>query len=253
METLDLRLLGGFELRRADGEAVVVSSRKSAALIAFLALQPGRPQSREKLAGLLWGDRPDAHARASLRQALLNIRQMLPDRPFISEPRPDWLALDDRGVAIDTEAFEDAIGRGGFSDLDQAVRLFRGDFLEGIRVRSEPFETWLMGERQRLRSEVMSAMQMLLEAKLPAPADKQIQIACKVLMLDPAQESAHRTLMRLYAASGQRSEALRQYFRCRETLWREFSVLPEPATDLLYKAVLARTEPAAVVVRKLAG
>jgi DNA-binding SARP family transcriptional activator len=100
-----------------------------------------------------------------------------------------------------------------------------------------------MVERQRLRSAVMSAMQVLLEAKLPVRADRQIEIALKALTLDPAQESAHRTLMRLYAETGQRSEAFRQYFRCRETLWREFSIRPEPATDLLYKAMLSRSRP----------
>jgi DNA-binding SARP family transcriptional activator len=242
VEALHVRLLGGFELRRATGEALVLRSRKAAALIAYLALQPEREQSREKLASLLWEDRPEAFARASLRQTLFTIRQLLPDRPIITEPRLDWLALDHAGIAIDADAFEHAVAGGGFDDLTEAVHLFRGDLLEGIRIRSESFESWLMSERQHFRSAVLNAMHALLEGRQPAPADDQIQIALKALRLEPTEESAHRTLMRLYAASGRRAEALRQYFRCRDTLWRELFVRPEAATDMLYNAVLAKAD-----------
>jgi DNA-binding SARP family transcriptional activator len=242
VEALHVRLLGGFELRRASGEALILRSRKAVALIAYLALQPEREQSREKLASLLWEDRPEAFARASLRQTLFTIRQLLPDRPIITEPRLDWLALDQAGLAIDAEAFEDATARGGIDDLTSVVHLFRGDLLEGIRIRSESFESWLMSERQHFRSAALNAMHLLLEGRQPATADDQIHIALKALRLDPTEESAHRTLMRLYAASGRRAEALRQYFRCRDTLWRELFVRPEAATDMLYNAVLAKAD-----------
>lgn len=241
MEPLFLKLLGGFELRRAEGGTLELSSRKSAALIAYLALQGGRPQSREKLASLLWDESPEDHARASLRQALLGIRRVLAGRHFIFEPRPDWLALDTSGITVDVTLFDQAIGAGGFAALEHAVGLYDGDLLEGIRLHSDSYETWLMSERQRLRSAVLNAIQTLLEAGQPGPAEEQIQFALRALALDPAQESAHRTLMRLYAECGRRSEALRQYYRCRDTLWREFSIRPEPATDMLYRSMLART------------
>lgn len=240
MEALHVRLLGGFELRRANGMELVLRSRKAAAVIAYLALQPEREQSREKLASLLWEERPEALARASLRQALLTIRQLLPEHPLITEPRLDWLALDTVGVAIDAESFETAVARGGFDDLTAAVHLYRGDVLEGIRIQSDSFDSWVMFERQRFRSAVLNAMHALFEARQPELAEDQIELALKALMLDPADELAHRTLIRLYAASGRRAEALRQYFRCRDTLWRELLVRPEAATDMLYNAVLAK-------------
>ena len=72
-----LALFGGFTLSGEDGAAVVIASRKCRALLAFLALQP-RPVPRERLAGLLWGDGPEARARGSLRQALTTLRHELP-------------------------------------------------------------------------------------------------------------------------------------------------------------------------------
>ena len=239
MAAFELRVLGGFELYGPAGEPLVVKSRKAAALIAYLAHQADRTQSRERIARLLWEDRPEAHARASLRQVLLSIRRLVPGTPLIDEPRPDCVALDPR-IVSDVVRLESALAEAEVSGLVEAVRLFRGDFLEGIAIRSEAFETWVMCERQRLRSLAMKALQALLEAKQAARPDEQIEIALKALALDPAQESAHRTLIRLYAATGRRAEALRQYFRCRDTLWREFAVRPEPATDLLYRSVLGQ-------------
>ena len=244
METLVLKLLGGFELSRSSGEIIVVTARKSAALVAYLALQRGQPQSRDKLASLLWENSPDARARASLRQALLGLRQLAPDHQIVVEPRPEHLALNPL-IEVDVTAFEAAL-RGTPAHLSRATSLFRGDLLEGLRVDSDGFESWLMGERQRLRSAALEAMHALLEVPAPSRIGEQIQIALRALALDPAEESAHRILIRLYAESGRRAEALRQYFRCRETLWREFSVRPEPATDMLYKSVLARALPLAV-------
>ena len=72
-----IRLLGGFELRSGDGRDVAPAGRKVRALAACLALSPGQPWPREKLMALLWSDRAEEQARASLRQALAELR-----RPF---------------------------------------------------------------------------------------------------------------------------------------------------------------------------
>ena len=57
---LVLTLLGGFDARTRSGSALVLSTRKARALLAYLALPLGRAHPREKLATLLWGDMPDA-------------------------------------------------------------------------------------------------------------------------------------------------------------------------------------------------
>ena len=70
MGRLHLRLLGGFEARLASGEPIELASKKAEALLAYLTLAPNKRHGRERLAGLLWGERDDEHARASLRKAL---------------------------------------------------------------------------------------------------------------------------------------------------------------------------------------
>lgn len=236
-EAFEIRLFGNFELHCSESNAsLTLKSRKAVALIAYLARQPHRTQSRERVARLLWEDRPEDLARASLRQALLAIRCLAPHVELIKEPRADCLSLDP-AVRVDADRLDDALSSPDVPKLIEAIGLIRGDLLEGLRIRSDGFEIWLATERQRLRSLAINAIQTLLEARELKSVD-QIQIALKALALDPAQETAHRTLIRLYATTGRRAEALRQYFRCRDTLWKEFATRPEPATDTLYRAVL---------------
>ena len=69
MVTAEIRLLGPPILIKS-GRSMRLHSSKVLALLAYLILETDTADSREKLAGLLWGDRPEARARQSLRQAL---------------------------------------------------------------------------------------------------------------------------------------------------------------------------------------
>ena len=55
----------------------------------------------------------------------------------------------------------------------------------------------------------------------------------RLLELDPWNEDAHRQLMWLLAAGGERAAALRQYETCVRMLAAEFGVEPQPATVCL--------------------
>src|SRR5512138_2022476 len=70
-----LTVLGGFGLRSPDGRDLSLSTRKDRLLLAYLAMHAGHPLARDRLAGLLWGDRGETQARDSLRQSLAAIRQ----------------------------------------------------------------------------------------------------------------------------------------------------------------------------------
>src|SRR5262245_65952737 len=84
MALVAVKVLGGFEAQTGAGRALILPTKKSKALLAYLALHPDRPCSRETLTALLWGDTPDVQARQSLRQAVYHIRRALgDDRPSI--------------------------------------------------------------------------------------------------------------------------------------------------------------------------
>ena len=73
---LEVWLLGRFEVR-LDNESITIPSRSAQSLLAYILLNAGLPQRREKLAGLLWPDTTESKARDNLRHALWRMRQAL--------------------------------------------------------------------------------------------------------------------------------------------------------------------------------
>lgn len=238
-----MRLLGGFELRLASGGPIGLSTRKSRLLLAYLALAAGRPQPRTRLAALFWGDRAEPLARASLRRELHALRQALaglePGGLLIST---DAVAFDPAAAAIDVVLFEDLATRSDVESLGRAADLYRGDLLEGLTAREAGLDDWLAPQRLRLRNLAVGTLAKLLEGRMAdgMSADA-AATARRLLALDPAQEVAHRALMRLLAQAGDRLAALRQYQRCRAILAEELGVTPEEATEQLYHELVRRS------------
>src|SRR5262245_32458280 len=169
MARLTLQLFGGFSIQSASGRTLNLGTRKAQALIAYLAVVPGRTHPRDKLASLLWGNTGDEQARQSLRQTLLALRRALPDRnPPILMAERDTLALDAAAIEVDVPAFERLAAGTTAKALEQAATLYTGDLLEGMRVSEEAFEDWLRVERARLRQLVIDALTRLLELESKA-------------------------------------------------------------------------------------
>src|SRR5215813_7302322 len=232
-----LRLLGGFDLHSATGQAAIPAGRKVRALLACLALSPGQAWPREKLMALLWSDRGDEQARASLRQALAEMRRVL------GEPSPvrtehDAISLDPALIAVDAAEFE-LLARAG--KLDEAAGLYRGPLLDGHGVRDGAFEDWILVERTRLHDLAVAALDRFAASQ---SGDAAIATAQRLLQLDPAREATHRLLMRLYAAAGQRTQALRQYEHCRDVLQRDLQVKPNSETERLHHELQNEAPPA---------
>lgn len=240
MVLLQLSLLGDFECRSATGERIAFPTRKVRALLAYLAAHPGQAQRREKLAALLWGDRPEALARADLRKSLSRLRQALP-----AEAR-DGIAADAEQVAtqpemlaVDVAQFERLAADGTPETLERAADLYRGPFLDGFADCGEGFDDWLAAERRRLDETLRVVLQRLLDHYVVTGAiDRAIQMALRLLTLDSLQESVHRTLIRLYMYQDRVGSALDQYGRCRDLLERELGVEPDPETERLRAELL---------------
>lgn len=234
---IQLTLLGGFQARLDSGPPATVPAGKVQALLAYVALPPGRAHPRDLLASLLWGDLAAAEARASLRQALFMLRRVLPGLPLVTDG--DTVALDPAAVTVDVAVFERRIAEGTAPALAEAAELYRGDLLAGLAVAEPPFEEWLLGERERLRELALEGLARLLAYHWKAGAvELAVQTALRLLGLDPLQEPVHRTLMRLHVELGRRGAALRQYQQCVGILQRELGVEPEAETQQLYQEIL---------------
>lgn len=241
MATAQLKLLGAFEARLPSGVVVTGLPRKARALLAFLALTPGRPHERDTLATLLWGDSNDQAARHSLRQTLSLLRRSVPGVLVDG----DAIRLTTDGFSVDAAEFERLAARRDTESLAAAERLYTGELLPGFHVDAEPFEDWLRGKREALHERAIETLAQLLghRTRNGDIADA-IRVALRLLDLDPLQEAVHRALMRLYARQGRRAAALNHYEILVERLRAEGSGAPEAETRTLYQGILRRGGPA---------
>jgi DNA-binding SARP family transcriptional activator len=255
MARVELRLLGGFELRVKGVPAAGFESRRTRALLAYLALAPrGAPADRRHLSALLWQDETEETARQNLRQALYNLRQILDrgaepgETPILTASRQTVSVHLGASLWADVEAFEKAAQRGlsGGACVDppalaEAARLYRGDLLAGFTLEAGVgLEEWLLARQERLRDTMLSLLRALIahhQGRGEYPAA--LEFAQRQVELDQLSEVAHRDLMQLYSLIGDRSRALAQYEQCRLLLQLELGVEPLRETRALHDTILA--------------
>jgi TolB-like protein len=234
MAPIRLDLLGGFQAAAPGGVVIPISSKKARALLAYVASQQ-RPQTREKLSGLLWSTRDQAQAQNSLRHELMELRRAF---EHVS-PSPLVFGGDTVGFAADTvetdvAEFERYAVNRSMESLQSAARLFKGPFLDGLAIRDAAFDEWLTRERERLHDLAIAALDRLTTHLSGAAA---VGAAKTLLALDPLREASHRTLMRIHGMQGASDLALRQYQACRELLRQELDVDPDSETEALYQHI----------------
>lgn len=227
--SLSLKLLGEFALRDGSGAMVSLPTRKTRALLAYLSVNAGRPQPRERLMALLWSDRGERQARQSLNQALQAIRKLGKDgKPFLDS--------DGERVTLSGSSFDcDVLRLRALSKSQpaEAATLYGGPFLDGLSIPDPAFEEWLLSTRSELHALACNA----LEAAASESDDSETALSCarRLVALDPLREEAHRRLMKLLYQSGDRAGALRQYQSCADILKRELDVDPDAATRALFE------------------
>lgn len=200
-----LRTLGGFGLYLDGADSTASSVRPR--VLALLALLAGhRPGlSRDKLLAYLWPDSDTAHARNSLKQALFSLRRVVA-RPMVVSAS-GLLRLDPSEVDVDLWGLEAALANGQES---QAVRLYRGPFLDGFYVTGlMEFEHWAEAERERLAHAHADALR-ILAARAERAGDHSSSVAWwrQLASLEPLSATTALGLMRALEAAGDPASAL---------------------------------------------
>ena len=128
---------------------------------------------------------------------------------------------------------------GEIGPLADAVQRYTGAFLHGFGLpASAEFDAWVNQERQYWERRYLDALAMLVDSYTTSGAYPQaIAAAQRALAVDELAEDMHRSLIALYAATGDRSGALRQFERCAVVLERELGVSPLPETRAVYESV----------------
>jgi len=232
---LSLKLLGGFVVRDESGTTLSLRTRKMRALLAYLAVNADRPQPRERLMALLWGDRDERQARPSLNNALMSIRRIGGDQQLsLLHSDGAQVTLRSAAMACDVWRFRAMLTK----EPEAAVDLYEGPFLDGLSIPEPDFEEWLTATRSALHAAACEALQCVANAAVEAgELHRAIDVARRLAAFDPLREDAHRLLMRLLYESGDRVAALRQYHACADVLAEELQVKPDAATRELFEEI----------------
>jgi DNA-binding SARP family transcriptional activator len=231
-----LSLLGPPTLMSGGVPVMPQPGSKALALLAFLVLEP-HAHSRETLAALLWGESPEHEARASLRQALKQLRTGLGelvqgDRRMIELTEP---------VGCDAEHFRTGVVQE--PQLASVMDIPR--FLEGFSIRNAPrFDEWAAETRSALLLQYTTALGILArEAMGQWRWREAVEMADRWLACDPLSDEAARLAVESRYLAGNRGAALARFAEYRALLLRETGVEPSRGLMTLVRRVESDSTP----------
>lgn len=220
MNDLKLQLLGEFRVSRGATEIELPPSKKTRALLAYLAVN-ARKFSREHLCELLW-EVPD-DPRGSLRWSLSKIRRLVDtdDNPRVIASR-SHIRLDVTGIEIDSQYLQSLVNsnlnQASTEDLILAANQFEGQFLEGLEMaRFHSYSSWCIAEREQVSRAQIALLKELI-ARLDNDSESCLQFARKLVLLSPYDGAVRVKMLELLARCGRDQEAEQQYEQGRRLL-----------------------------------
>jgi predicted ATPase/DNA-binding SARP family transcriptional activator len=234
-------MLGSFEVQVGDGIAVEVPGARLRALLAALALEPGRVVPRARLVDWIWGEHSPADAVNALQVLVSRLRKVLPDGLVEAKSGGYRLTIDPE--AVDVSRFERLVAQARAAEdpvrvdlLRSALGLWRGTALEGIALHdSKAFDAAVTGLGERYLAVLGDRVDA--EVRLGRGADLVSELT-DVVARYPLREGFVAALMRALGEAGRGAEALTVYQQLSERLADELGVDPSAELSALHTALL---------------
>jgi ABC-type oligopeptide transport system substrate-binding subunit/DNA-binding SARP family transcriptional activator/tetratricopeptide (TPR) repeat protein len=246
--SLKIYTFGGLSILDGDQPISGLASRKAEVLLVYLTWKQ-RVYAREVLAELLWEDRTQSQAQANLRVVLSSLNKQLPsyvsiDRSTAGIQPKARIWLDAAEIEGSVKACSDGSILENLATIDrlqQALDLYHGEFLEGIYLQDAgQLQVWIEAQRRHLHTLVIKGLSLLTEHYLNTHNfTTGIQIASRLVSLDPVNETGQRQLIHLLALDGQRSAALAAFEHFKLLLAQELGIQPDPETTQLAARIQA--------------
>lgn len=248
MADLAVWLLGPFKAELNGVPLRGFRSRKTRALLAYLSVESHRPWARTTLAGLLWPDFSEKAALSNLRNALANLRHVIEDNqsdsPFLCTSPSTIQFIPSQDFWLDFQVFlnlvpaSDSVIPVNVDQLEQALSIFQGDFMEGFSIDSTQFEEWVLANREQIHRKLLRIIRLLVLAhKQNGEIGTALNYSYRWTELEPWDEAAYRLRMQLLVTASQRSAALTQYEELCSRLEQDLNIAPEPETVQLYEQI----------------
>jgi DNA-binding SARP family transcriptional activator len=223
-----VNLLDGFELS-IDGAPVAVPFGAQR-LLAYLALS-SRPVLRVHLAGVLWLEASEDQAFANLRSTLWRVRRC---GEGLVETNGQHVCLCPE-VEVDVRCSIDLARRVVDSLSDEELFDLDPDLLLKDLL-PDWYDDWVLLERERYRQLRLHALDALCERFTRAGRlARAMETGLASLAAEPLRESAHRAVIRIHLAEGNKAEALRQYRLYRRLLQDQLGLEPSSQIEELVR------------------
>ena len=247
-EALEISVLGNVSVA-FKGQSIRIKSRKSLAVLAYIALNESRQETRERLVGLFWSETEEEKARASLRQTLRELRR------YFAHAGYSGLQTEKLAVELDLGSFRvdlwdvvhEAEARRAHPLLLTTPRL-SDRLLENLDDIDPSFRAWVFAKRQTFHDRLLRGLEDgLRDSTVDSRTRKQIAEA--LVNLDPTHEEACRSLMRSRAEEGDVAGALRIYKVLWDLLDVDYDMEPSAKTQQLVAEIKqGRIEPGPAIV-----
>ncbi|MFG2247824.1 BTAD domain-containing putative transcriptional regulator [Spirillospora sp. NPDC048823] len=244
------RLFGPLEVADGSGHALDLGTRKQRALVAMLALEPGRVVSLDRLIDELWAGEPPARATRTLQAYIAHLRKVLePGRaprtpPSVLLTREPGYQLAVPPGRIDLWRFtawaeegREALARGAHAEaveaLDRALDLWRGDPLG--EFADQEFARPAAARLTELRA---AALEDRFDARLALGETASLVPGLEALVEDaPYRERTWSLLVLALYRAGRQADALAALRRVRARLSDDLGLRPGPELQELERAV----------------
>ena len=213
-----------------EGREIRLRNRKARAMLAYLALSETGEEQRERIAGMFWSEASEEKARATLRQAVHEVRETMEAAGcdcLISTRMT--VALRPGSFRVDLHELAEAVAARQAPDALLRQARLAETLLEGFEDLDPSFHGWVTGRRQTIHDRLMRGLEDGYR-DTALPRRQRRRLAQAALLLDPTHEEACRVVMRCAAEDGEISAALRAYDELYRLLGEEYDQEPSAQT-----------------------
>lgn len=164
-EQVRISLFGEFKLKTADCIEIPISNRRAKAILAVLCLMRDQPIDREQASKLLWPGRFESHARASLRQCLLDLGKLLEPLGFpLMHVTRNYVCLHSSAVITDLGELEASLANGNIIESANFLSAIGATPIIDQMEFGEAFSNWLSIRRAQVEDRLQTAVEIALAA-----------------------------------------------------------------------------------------
>jgi DNA-binding SARP family transcriptional activator len=212
--------------------------RKVLALLCFLLTKPDMSSTRDQVLDALWPELDPIDALNSLNQTVYFLRRVL-EEPYVDDLSPGYLHHDSDLIWLDTELVSSRSNHcrkliktfpptPGPDHVNSLVEAYIGRFALDFE-----YEEWASPYRDWLHASYLEIVERAINDDIETGHfDRGINMARRVLDVDPTAERVELSLLRLYRASGAHAAAAEQYSHYASAMREQLGVEP-PALESL--------------------